>query len=196
MPDFKIFTESKADIKFIQDCVAEHFGVQLSEDFFYPLNSWGGYKNNGQAIGTIRENFEKGQETVLILDADTQFAQRQTEVLNDFNNYGIPVNLFLFPNNNANGNLETLLTEIAIDRKLINCFLSYEQCVGGYNLPLDKSRIYSYLDTLLPLDSKTTRNDLRKEENRNYRNSAHWNLHHEYLQPFHDFLSPLFIEAK
>ena len=193
MPEFKIFTESNADIKFIQDYISEHFTDLLSEDFFYPLNSWAGYKSKGQAIASIQENFEKGKQTILILDADNDFAARQAEVLNDFYGYNIPIKLFLFPNNAHNGNLENLLTEIALDRTPINCFMNYEECVRAYNLPLEKSKIYAYLDAVLPPESKINRkNDLRTEENRDYRNAAHWNLHHEYLTPLHNFLQQFF----
>jgi len=196
MPEFRIFTESKADVKFIGDYISEHFGILLTGDDFDTLDSWSGYKAGGRIDDSIQQNHDNGKQTILILDADNNFTNRQAEVQRDFQGYDIPVHLFLFPDNNANGNLENLLTEIAVERKLINCFLSYEDCVWDYNLPLDKSRIYAYLDTLLPSESKTARNDLRKEENRNYRTAAHWDLNHEYLQPFYKFLSPFFIEPK
>jgi len=196
MPNFRIFTEGKADIKFIADYVLEHFNISLIQEDFFALNSWSGYKADGAVIADIRQNFEKEKKTILILDADDNFDRRKTEVLNDFQGFNIPVHLFLFPQNSTTGNLESILTQVAVERKLIECFLSYEQCVNEYAVSLDKARIYSYLDTLLPADSKTIRSDLRKEENRNYRNPAHWNLQHEYLQPLHDFLSPFFIDPK
>jgi hypothetical protein len=193
MPDFKIFTEGKADIKFLKDYVSEHFNPILSDELFYELKSWSGYKTNGHALAAIQENFDAKNETILILDADNDFANRQAEVVGDFDKFGIHANLFLFPDNKHNGNLESLLTDIAVDRIPINCFLNYEECIRAYNLSLEKSRIYAYLDTVLPANSKINRKiDLRIEENRNYRNPAHWNLHHEYLTPLHNFLQQFF----
>ena len=197
MQEYKIFTESTADIKFIKDFISEHFSPDASEDFFFALNSYGGYKNKGRAIASIQENFEKGKQTNLILDADNDFANRKSEVLRDFQGYNIPVHLFLFPNDNSNGSLETLLCEIAEKRDILRCFENYEKCIQGYESPVIKSKVFAYLDALLPsLNKKGSKQDLIQEANRNYRNPDHWNLHHEYLHPLHDFLSPFFAEAK
>ena len=192
MPEFRIFTESKADVKFISGYIIEHFGVGLTANDFDTLDSWSGYKAGGKLEDSIQQNHDNGKQTILILDADNDFLGRRAEVTRDFQGYNIPIHLFLFPHDDVNGNLENLLTEIAVERKLIECFLSYEDCVRDYNLPLGKARIYSYLDTLLPPDAKTSRNDLRKEENRDYLNTAHWNLHHGYLTPLHTFLRQFF----
>jgi hypothetical protein len=196
MSSFRIFTESKADIRFIRDYVSEHFKEILSETVdFDILEGNGGYKKGGRLKSSIQQNHDSDKQTILILDADNNFTQRNAEVIRDFQDYNIPVNLFLFPNDAHIGNLETLLTEIAVDRTPINCFMTYEECVRAYNLPLDKSRIYAYLDAVLPQESKIhKKNDLRIAENRNYRDSDYWNLHHEYLKPLHDFLSPFFLE--
>jgi hypothetical protein len=196
MRDFKIFTESKADVKFIRDYVSSHFNIQLSSDFFYELNSWAGYKSNGSILTQIQQNVDLGKEIILILDADNDFAQRQAEVLNDFEAYNIPANLFLFPNHSQAGNLENLLCEIATERKLMQCFEAYESCIKGYETPVIKSKVFAYLDALLPaINKKNNQHDLIQEPNRNYRNPAHWDLYHQYLQPLHRFLSPFFIQA-
>jgi hypothetical protein len=195
MPDFRIFTESKADIKFLKDYIQETFGVALEDDFFYPLGSWAGYKTEGKPIASIKQNHDDQKNSILFLDANSDFKARNEEVTEDFKKYGVPLKLFLFPNHSINGNLETLLAEIAIDRKIMECFLEYEKCVTGHPKPLNDSRIYSYLDMLLyPNHKDENKNDLRKEEFRNYRNKAHWNLFHPYLVPLRDFLHPFFLQ--
>lgn len=194
MQNFRIFTEGKADIKFIKDYVLERFGVELSdkEDFFV-LPSWAGYKNNGQVIQDIKENHDDDKATILILDADNDFANRQTTVNKDFQSYNLPIKLFLFPNNADAGNLEDMLTQIAVNRQIIECFSQYEQCIQGYQLPVSKARIFAYLDALLRArNKKNNSKDLLQPENRNYRNSDHWDLHHNYLTPLHTFLKPFF----
>jgi hypothetical protein len=191
MQDFRIFTEGKADIKFLQDYITECLGKILPASNFDTLGSWSGYKAGGPLKLQIQECRDREQDILLVLDADLDFESRQKEVLDDFAGYGVPVKLFLFPNNNNPGNIETLLATIATDRALMDCFLKYEECVKLYPKKLNDARIYSYLDMLLHDNPKDQNGrDLRREEFRNYRNPAHWNLHHEYLQPLKDFLTP------
>lgn len=195
MPNLKIFVEGKADVKFIADYVFEHFQVGLSHtDDFYILNSWSGYKSGGYVIESIRQNFDNGAASILILDADDNFQQRQTEVLADFARYGIPINLFLSPNNNGAGELENILCAIAVEKQILTCFDAYEACIANnYKTPVLKAKIFAYLDALLP--DKNTRggsSDLLQPQNRDYRNKAHWDLKDTYLQPLNDFLSPFF----
>jgi hypothetical protein len=197
MPNFRIFTESKADIKFIIDYAQEHFEITLTQEDFYSLGSWSGYRKDGTVIAAIRENSDDNKHSIVILDSDNDAGQRKEEVISDFRNYGIPINLFLFPNNAQNGSLETMLCSIAVKQDILRCFEGYEGCIHNYESPVIKSKVFAYLDALLPSSNKKgNKQDLIQEANRNYRNPAHWNLHHEYLQPLHNFLSPFFVEAK
>lgn len=193
MQNSRIFTESKADSKFLKDFIEEVFNESLPDSDFDTLGSWSGYKTSGNLKTSIRQNHDDKKISILILDANSDFKTREEEVIQDFNGYGISIKLFLFPNHSGNGNLETLLAEIAVDRKIMDCFLEYEKCVTGHPKPLNDSRIYSYLDMMLypnPIDKNGK--DLRKEEFRNYRNTDHWNLKHKYLNQLKSFLQPFF----
>jgi hypothetical protein len=191
--NFRIFTESKADVKFLKDYIKSVFTYKIEDNSFDTLGSWSGYKKGGVLNTSIKQNFDDGNKTVLILDADKDYENRRNEVLSDFIYYNIPIELFLFPDNKQNGNLEYLLSQIATERKMMDCFLEYEKCVSGHSKPLNDARIYSYLDMLLyPNPFDTQKKDLRKEENRNYGNQNHWNLHHEALLSLKQFLSTLF----
>lgn len=53
-------------------------------------------------------------------------------------------------------------------------------------IPAKKTKIYAYLETL-PGKSKTQKK-LKKDANRNYEKTQHWNLDAEYLEPLKDFL--------
>ncbi len=193
MANFRIFTESKADIKFLKDFVEEVFQRTLPDNDFDSLGSWSGYKTGGNIKASIEQNNDDQKETILIVDADSDFESREKEVIRDFESYQIPVKLFLFPNHSENGNLETLLAKIAVNRAIMDCFLEYEKCVSGHPKPLNDSRIYSYLDLILYPNAKDENGkDLRKEEFRNYRKGEHWNLTHNYLQPLKSFLSSIF----
>ena len=145
MPNFRIFTESKADIKFLKDYIEEIFDLSLTDDDFDPLGGWSGYKASGNIKASIKQNTEDLKTTILILDADNNFHERQQEVLNDFAKNNIPVHLFLFPNNNSTGSLENILCEIAVEKHIIQCFEQYETCIDGYQTPVIKSKIFAYL---------------------------------------------------
>lgn len=195
MLNFRIFTEGKADIKFLKDYIQEVFDITLNDDMFDSLGSWSGYKSNGIIKASIKENsIDNENISIIILDADNNFLQRQKEILNDFAELNVPVKLFLFPNNEGAGSLENLLCEIAVEKTLIQCFEAYENCISGYQSPVIKSKIFAYLEALLPaVNKKNDKHDLIQDKNRNYRNSKHWNLHHEFLHPLKEFLSPYIV---
>jgi hypothetical protein len=193
MQNFKIFTESIADIKFLKDYIEEIFKISLPTDSFIPLGGKTGYKKGGSINALIKKNIENEGETILIVDADNDFSKKTNEVALDFASYNIPIHLFRFPNNTTDGNLEDILSEIAVHKELMNCFLDYEKCVKAYPKKLNHSRIYSYLDMLLLNNSKDEHGkDLRLEADRNYRNTNHWDLHHVFLKPLKVFLTPFF----
>ena len=193
MQRFKIFTESIADIKFLKDYIEEVFKINLPSDYFTPLGGKTGYKKGGNINALIKKNIENESETILIVDADNDFSKNTNEVALDFVEYNIPIHLFRFPNNTTDGNLEDIFSEIAVHKELMNCFLDYEKCVKAYPKKLNDSRIYSYLDMLLIESFKDEHGkDLRKEKYRNYRNTEHWDLHNEFLNPLKVFLTPFF----
>ena len=190
MAKFKIFTESKADVKFLKDYIEEILNISLNYDNFDTLGSWAGYKEGGNLKQSFIENNNNENISILILDADVDTEKRRLEVLNDFKSFDTSIELFLFPNNKDNGELETLLAQIAVDRKLIDCFESYEKCIEGYEKPVNKSKIFAYLDALLPHNNKdNNKKDLIQDANRNYKNRDHWKLDTDYLNPLKEFLS-------
>ena len=130
MSNFRIFTESKADVKFLKDYIEDVFSIPLTDKDFDTLGSWAGYKAGGTLKVSIQQDNIDEKTSILILDADTNFKQRQEEVFKDFDDFNVPIKLFLFPNNSLAGNLESLLAEIATDKKLMGCFLEYEKCVA------------------------------------------------------------------
>lgn len=190
MQNFRIFTESKADVKFLKDYVEAILGFPITYEDFDTLGSWSGYKTGGVLKKSFTENKENDNISIVILDADNNIKDRRNEVLKDFTEFNTAIELFLFPNNNDNGELENLLAHIAKERKLIECFESYEKCIEGYERPVNKSKIFAYLDALLPHNNKdNNKKDLIQEANRDYRNTDHWDLKHEYLNPLKEFLT-------
>ena len=188
MQNFRIFTEGRGDVKFLKDYIEELFSITLQHSDFDTLGSWSGYKAGGSVKASIQQNHDDQKATILVPDADNSFENREVEILEDFKNYNIPISLFLFPDNNSGGNIESILAEIAVDRKIMDCYLEYEKCVNSHPKPLNHSRIYSYLDMVLHPNPIIDKIDLRKQENINYKNRDHWNLHHASLIPLKNFL--------
>jgi len=187
------FIEDKAHQKFLIDFIAERFAIALNANSFYKLDGWSGYKKGGVAFPDYEQKAKDGLEIITTLDADANPVERRKEVLGDFAGLEIKSHLFLFPNDEAFGEIETALAEIAVDRKLIGCFEGYEKCIVGYQKPVNKSKVFAYLDALLePKEKKNDKKDFIQEDKRDYRNKAHWNLHHEYLNPLYQFLEPFF----
>ncbi len=188
--NFRIFVEGKSDQKFLRDFILKRFGIELQAENFDPLGSWSGYKSENKLKASIRENsIDNNKTSLLILDGDTDWQARKLEIFNDFKSFGVDIELFLFPDNQSNGNLEDILAEIAVERKLIECFQNYEKCVDSYPKKLNHSRIYSYLDMILQdeyLDDN--KRDLRREEFRDFCNENHWDLNHSCLNPLFNFL--------
>ena len=53
--------------------------------------------------------------------------------------------------------------------------------------PAKKTKIYGYLEALLGTSKREK--ELIKEKERNYKNTQHWNLDAEYLEPLREFLN-------
>ncbi len=72
---------------------------------------------------------------LVIFDADDNFRKRETEILQRKKELGIDFKLFLFPNNHAPGDFETLLEKIAIEKhqQLFDCFEKYQECLTNKN---------------------------------------------------------------
>jgi len=193
MPNIKFFVEGREDANFIRQYCNITFNSQVTIKDFFIMGGWSGYKTGGTVHPEFTINSDDGGINLLIIDADNDFIQRKGEITTDKIKLAFSAELFLFPNANDSGCLENLLTEIVVDKKLIDCFKNYEACVKDYNKPLLKSRIYTYLDTLLhPYTPKSNSDDLRLIKNCDFANKQHWDLTSEYLKPLHDFLNPYF----
>lgn len=195
MNNCKFFVEGKADQKFIEDVVKEFFDITLNPHDVDTLGSWSGYKTGGVIKASILEAHEKDTRIVLLLDADNDPEARRSQVEADFAAAGIPISLFLLPDNSRPGELEHLLCRIAVQQQIMQCFESYETCISNAFQPGIKPKVYAYLDALLsPKYKKGDSEDKIKDQNRDYRNQEHWNLSHGELTPLRLFLQALIAD--
>ncbi len=182
----RLFVEGVADKKFISDYIQF-----LIADSDKELNiiSVGGWQEIHKSENQFKENTNDGGVNLVIFDSNSTPVKRKKELLGLKSNLGIEFELFLFPNNKDAGTLESLLCEIINNKKsdVFDCFDKYVKCINknsNYNLPDLKSKIYAYLESVLP---KSKQNQ-KKDGERDYKDEEFWDLSHKYLNPLKKFL--------
>ncbi len=99
---------------------------------------------------------EKYDKTLIIFDADKDYESNKKEILKIVSESKQTISeeqIFLFPNNQDDGDLETLLLEIAKHKEFINCFEGYLDCIKKteHCKPIKnirKNKLYAYLEAL------------------------------------------------
>lgn len=97
---------------------------------------------------------EKYDKTLIIFDADKDYESNKKEILKIVSESKQTISeeqIFLFPNNQDDGDLETLLLEIAKHKEFINCFEGYLDCIKKteHCKPIKnirKNKLYAYLE--------------------------------------------------
>nr|WP_120921233.1 DUF3226 domain-containing protein [Helicobacter pylori] len=75
---------------------------------------------------------EKYDKTLIIFDADEDYESNKKEILKVVSKTKQTISeeqIFLFPNNQDDGDLETLLLKIAKHKEIIQCFKRYLKCI-------------------------------------------------------------------
>lgn len=123
---------------------------------------------------------------------------RQQELLQKKDLLGIEFDMFLWPNNQDDGDFESLLMQIINPdhQCLLNCFNKFENCVRSndpentqYDAPGRKAAIYTYISMMKKSQSQET--DLKKGIWM-FDKEEYWNLNRDYAKPFVDFLQSFF----
>ncbi len=116
-------------------------------------------------------------KTLIIFDADKDYESNKKEILKVVSKTQqqkiTEEQIFLFPNNQDDGDLETLLLEIAKHDKFLKCFEGYLECIKSkeHYKPIkniSKSKWYTYLEVFELQDffkDNRNRNDKKNEEN-------------------------------
>lgn len=215
MSDIQIFVEGVADQKFLQDLIAEWYGIKLTRGGFADKNtriepgnllSLGGKDTFEDTVRMrlldpiLRILKANGTSLLVIFDADT-FSEEQITLENLSQKYGFYY--FLFPYNGTHpepnkndGDLETLLQEIICpdNQVIFDCWQAYEQCLTDKPATTTESGSFTlparktkiYAYLEALLGESKSQKAKIKEENRDYRNPKHWNL-----DPAHPPLKPL-----
>jgi len=216
MTKYIVFVEGKADAAFLRDCLLYLFEnksirvekdeskdkILLTENTEIKINVVEGFA--AQNLKTrIETASKKGIKTMVVLDADSQKKdhkfggyERRINYLNHFKKENnIEFDVFLFPNNQEDGDLETLLLQIAHPEKYkpyFDCYEKYIHCLQtiadeqfSNELFEDKNKIYSYMRAYYGMQNA-------KEENRKY-TPEFWNFTHKAILPFFDFIKKMIV---
>ncbi|GAA7826613.1 hypothetical protein KH0195_07800 [Helicobacter pylori] len=115
---------------------------------------------------------EKYDKTLIIFDADKDYESNKKEILSKTQQKITEEQIFLFPNNQDDGDLETLLLEIAKHDEFLKCFEGYLECIKSkeHYKPIkniSKSKWYAYLEVFELQNffkDKRNKNDKKNEE--------------------------------
>lgn len=208
----QIFVEGDTDVKFIADYI-EHIvsnakieikkskvvNISINDVQKITIQGLDGWTDIQNVRTEFERNTENGGTNLIVFDADSSendggFTKRKHEIEKKMK--GLSYEIFLFPNNQDDGDLEDLLENIIneINIPIFNCWSEFENCLQEHaskkmgkklTTPAQKSKIFVYLESLL---GKTDNEKKKiKPSNRDYRNTVHWNLNSEYLSPLKEF---------
>ncbi|WP_121075376.1 DUF3226 domain-containing protein [Helicobacter pylori] len=134
-PSDKVFLE--VYLYFLEDLPIKNFKVQNIK----------GKDNLSKRLIEI----EKYDKTLIIFDADKNYESNKKEILSKTQQKITKEQIFLFPNNQDDGDLETLLLEIAKHDEFLKCFEGYLECIKSkeHYRPIKnirKNMLYAYLE--------------------------------------------------
>ncbi|WRC39231.1 hypothetical protein E5L21_01795 [Helicobacter pylori] len=142
-PSDKVFLE--VYLYFLEDLPIKNFKVQNIK----------GKDNLSKRLLEI----EKYDKTLIIFDADKDYESNKKEILKVVSKTKQTISeeqIFLFPNNQDDGDLETLLLEIAKHKEIIQCFKRYLKCIECKYIGIKehheliknirKNMLYAYLE--------------------------------------------------
>jgi hypothetical protein len=192
----RVFAEGLDDV-FVEKYL-EKLGYTSNSDF--TTDNSNGWTNLHLIAPKIEEYLDAGDKVILVFDADGEYngggyGIRKEEIVTKLAELNLTLDFFLFPNNNDDGDFETLLARIANqDRSgVFGCFDRYENCIRGletdevkFRVPLRKSRIFAYFESFD--ESKKSKDKELKARTFFYDNPKYWDLNSIHLESLKLFL--------
>jgi 5S rRNA maturation endonuclease (ribonuclease M5) len=195
--DISIIVEGEDDYNFLDQFIAKRFQKKVERKDFIIIN--GKSETIHLSQSRIQASTNAGKRNILIFDADDsgyastieKIGQKEVEL-------GIKFDaIFLWPNHQESGNLETLLAKIVSLKYSIifRCIESYGECTAKLGLnnlrgisEKEKFFIYhgSFVDESGSIDKKGA-----QPSKRNYSFSDLWDLKSQHLEPLRKFIEPL-----
>lgn len=203
---YNIFVEGDADKQLIKQ-LTEYLKIDTSQGLIIKTEGCSSLispKKEHTFLNQMRRMTADGGKNLVIFDADNDFEHKKKELQDWKNCNQVDFELFLFPNNEHNGDLEDLLVNMINPENapIMNCWQKYEESLKTIELPwrkghpltipAKKTKIYAYLEVLLGT-SGSEKNKI-KEKNRDYLNENHWNKEASILKNLLYFLSTNLLE--
>lgn len=152
-------------------------------------------------LNKIKEANIEGSQVLVLVDADTVkkgwgYGGRKDWIEDKMKEYKVSFQYFIYPNNQADGDVEVLMESSArkdLHKTFFDCFDKYEMCVSGeidesgkpkYNTPNLKGKLHTYM-TAQKLSNKQSKRLGRGDWL--FDNADYWDLGVENLQPLKDF---------
>ncbi|MCQ2856081.1 hypothetical protein JT094_04925 [Helicobacter pylori] len=139
-PSDKVFLE--VYLYFLEDIPIKNFNVRST--------------NGKDKLPKLSLEIEQYAKTLIIFDADKDYESNKKEILSKTQQKITEEQIFLFPNNQDDGDLETLLLEIAKHKEIIQCFKRYLKCIECKYIGIKehheliknirKNMLYAYLE--------------------------------------------------
>lgn len=144
---------------FIRTLLEKILGKDMAQIKIVCVNGW---QNLPNVANDIKANTLAGGTNLVVFDADTPangggFQTRLQCIQQMLIQEGLTAQIFLFPDNRHDGDLECLLEQLVRDdihQQFFDCFSDYENCLGsGYVHPNRKAKLYSYVSSQLALSN-------------------------------------------
>ena len=190
--------ETTNEQNFVEEFIAHHF-PEKRKGVDFEVIGIGGKDTLAVTKLPFEENTLAGGTNILLFDADTAenlggYAVRSEELLREKDELGLDFELFLWPNNQDDGDFESLLMQMVnpIHQCLLDCFNGFEMCIRGndpeeklYKTPERKSAIYTYINSFIKTQSEEKK---MKAGYWFFNDSRFWNLDADAGKPFAEFL--------
>jgi hypothetical protein len=190
MKQVSVIVEGDEDVRFPQDFITKKFDSKIEYSDFIKVG--GKAETIHLSAKLIETSTARGKTNILIFDADTNLNLTHQSIRQKERDLGLKFDsIFLLPNNQDTGNLETLLHSCipTENQNVFDCIKSYGVCTSKLGLRLreidEKEELYIYHGSFL--DSGAA-----KGIRRDYLNPAIWNLDSANLNGLKAFLEPYF----
>ena len=178
-PDYRFFVEGDEEV-FLNQFVKNSFG-----NISFDTVNVGGWTKIPLVKNQFEEITDNGGQNIVVFDADNDVEKRRDEINKLLERHKLKAEIFLFPDDENIGDFEKLLEQLAVQDHLVlfDCFDSYQKCLEAakmnYQIPNQKTKIYSYLESL---------SENPKPKERNYL-SEYWDLECDALKPLKAFIT-------
>jgi len=191
--------------------ILSHIGVPSDR---YDIVHTGGFTNLVDSdkmpnVEIMRANSDEEGINLVIFDSDTKannggFEDRRDYLIKRRNEHGLDFELFLWPDNASDGDVEMLMESIArkdLYPEFFECFSKYEHCMSQrkngsgapfYRTPNRKGKLHTYFNALPISNRKKSKFGSGQWL---WSDPLIWNLDSDALKPVKDFLSKYLLNG-